>query len=244
MIFTLLNNIVSILKVKQLQAAVNISTLFQAGFSSVLSAPVTASWEHDPLSADSIKLRSVNMYPWLIHQMLLEGSTWPPGACEALWHYTAFQQTSAASRTQVGDVMSGATRAVGWNAFFCFVFVFVFSVCKENFILNSKYSRLSQNKENQVNSLLFVLQPKITRHWREEWLTFACVWKQRPHLGSHWERRHGGSMEWTWSIQLRFYLLPTLEQEAERKTQAFSLFLFSQCETYPASVWSSVCFSY
>lgn len=85
MIFTLLNNIVSILKVKQLQAAVNISTLFQAGFSSVLSAPVTASWEHEsPLSADSIKLRSVNMYPWLIHQMLLEGSTWPPGACEAL----------------------------------------------------------------------------------------------------------------------------------------------------------------
>lgn len=38
--------IVSILKVKQLQTAVNISTWFQAGFSSVLSAPVTASWEH------------------------------------------------------------------------------------------------------------------------------------------------------------------------------------------------------
>lgn len=90
MIFTLLNNIVSVLKVKQLQTAVNISTWFQAGFSSVLSAPVTARWEHEnPLSADSIKFRSVNMYPWLICQLLLEGSTWPPGACEALGHYTA-----------------------------------------------------------------------------------------------------------------------------------------------------------
>lgn len=238
MIFTLLNDIVSILKVKQLQAAVNISTLFQAGFSSVLSAPVTASWEHEnPLSVDSIKLRSVNMYPWLIHQTPLKGRTWPLGACEALWHYTAFQQTSAAYRTQVGDVMSGAARAVGWNAFFCFVF----SVCKENFILNSKYSRLSQNKENQVNSLLFVLQPKITRHWREEGLTFACVWKQRPHLG-----REGTVGPWSGPevYSWDFYLLPTLEQEAERKTQAFSLYPFNQCETYPASVWSSVCFSY
>lgn len=162
------------------------------------------------------------MYPWLIHQMLLDGSTWPPGACEALWHYTALQQTSADSRTQIRDVMDGPARESGDMLFF-------FSVCKENFILNSKYSLLSQNKESQVNSLLFMFWPNITRHFG----------KQKPHPGREdmagpWS----GPEVCSWDV----CLLPTLEQGAERKTQAFSLFLFSQWDP-PSLCVSSVCFS-
>lgn len=107
------------------------------------------------------------------------------------------------------DVMNGDTKVTRW-------LLFLFSAYKVNFILNSKYSLLSQNKRNQVNSLLLVLWPKHLITSSLLWLVFES---RRLALG-----------EKTWWLGCTVgspYLLPTLAQEAHGGLRPSSSSLFS-----------------
>lgn len=109
----------------------------------------------------------------------------------------------------------------------CIGMLSLFSAYKVDFILNSKYSLLSQNKRNQVSSLLFVLWPKHL-------ITSSLLWlvseSRVPTLGGKTWRLRGG-----WGVLSVLLTCSHSGTGTHGWTQAFA-FSSVQCEA-PPSLW-------